>query len=122
MNYQYRYGTGTMAAIRTLYSQGGVGRFYKGVEFAVIQGPLSRFGSTAANDGVNTLLASLSFSQGWGAARSTFVASLVVGLWRILLMPIDTCKTVLQVDSTTGFKNLIRKVRAGKIGVLYQGA
>lgn len=88
----------------------------------MIQGPLSRFGSTAANDGVNALLASLSFSQSWGAARSTFVASLVVGLWRILLMPIDTCKTVLQVDSTTGFKNLLRKVKAGKIGVLYQGA
>ncbi|GMH87646.1 hypothetical protein TrVE_jg2643 [Triparma verrucosa] len=122
MNYQYRYGTGTLAAIRTLYSQGGIARFYKGVEFAVIQGPLSRFGSTAANDGVNALLASLTFSEKWGAGRSTFIASLVVGMWRIILMPIDTCKTVLQVDSTAGFKNLIRKVKAGKISVLYQGA
>ncbi|GMH71588.1 hypothetical protein TL16_g05696, partial [Triparma laevis f. inornata] len=122
MNYQYRYGTGTLAAIRTLYSQGGIARFYKGVEFAVIQGPLSRFGSTAANDGVNSLLASLAMTQDWGAGRSTFIASLVVGMWRIILMPIDTCKTVLQVDSTAGFKNLIRKVKAGKISVLYQGA
>jgi len=37
-------------------------------------------------------------------------------------MPIDTCKTVLQVDSRDGFKNLMHKVRAGKINVLYQGA
>jgi len=56
MNYQYRYGTGTISAIRTLYAQGGIRRFYKGVQFAVIQGPLSRFGSTAANDGVNALV------------------------------------------------------------------
>lgn len=31
-------------------------------------------------------------------------------------------KTVLQVDSTEGFRSLIRRVRAGKISVLYQGA
>lgn len=122
MNYQYRYGTGTISAIRTLYAQGGIKRFYKGIQFAVIQGPLSRFGSTAANDGVNALLASLPFTANWGAARGTFIASILVGVWRILLMPIDTCKTVLQVDSTAGFRSLIRKVKAGNVGVLYQGA
>ena len=37
-------------------------------------------------------------------------------------MPLDTCKTVLQVDSVEGFRNLMRRVKAGKIGVLYQGA
>ena len=37
-------------------------------------------------------------------------------------MPIDTCKTVLQVDSAEGFRNLMRRVKAGKIGLLYQGA
>jgi hypothetical protein len=37
-------------------------------------------------------------------------------------MPIDTCKTVLQVDSKEGFRNLMRRVKAGKISVLYQGA
>lgn len=31
-------------------------------------------------------------------------------------------KTVLQVDSSEGFRSLIRKVRAGKIGTLYNGA
>jgi uncharacterized integral membrane protein len=42
-------------------------------------------------------------------------------MWRMLLMPMDTCKTVLQVDSVTGFRNLMRKVKAGQIQVLYQG-
>ena len=37
-------------------------------------------------------------------------------------MPIDTCKTVLQVDSVDGFKTLLRKVKDGKINVLYTGA
>jgi len=125
MNYQYRYGTDTMTALRTLYSQGGVGRFYKGVEFAVIQGPLARFGSTAANDGVNALIAALNeakYIKNWGPGRATAIASVFVGLWRMFLMPIDTCKTVLQVDSTVGFRNMMRKVKSGKLSVLYQGS
>jgi hypothetical protein len=78
--------------------------------------------STAANDGVETLLAGLEFTRGWGVGRSTVVASILVGFWRMVLMPLDTCKTVLQVDSKEGFRNLMRRVRAGKIGVLYSGA
>jgi hypothetical protein len=31
-------------------------------------------------------------------------------------------KTVLQVDSTEGFRSLMRRVRAGKVNVLYSGA
>jgi len=51
VNYQYRYG-GTMSdAMVQLYSQGGICRFYEGITFALIQGPLSRFGSVAANEG-----------------------------------------------------------------------
>jgi len=30
-------------------------------------------------------------------------------------------KTVLQVDSVEGFRSLLRRVRAGRIDVLYQG-
>jgi hypothetical protein len=31
-------------------------------------------------------------------------------------------KTVLQVDSTEGFRNLMRRIKGGKLNVLYQGA
>merc|ERR1719473_2082941 len=55
MNYQYRYGTGTMEALKALYAQGGILRFYQGYLPALIQGPASRFGDTAANAGVLAL-------------------------------------------------------------------
>mmetsp|Transcript_3802 Transcript_3802/g.7087 ORF Transcript_3802/g.7087 Transcript_3802/m.7087 type:complete len:396 (-) Transcript_3802:38-1225(-) len=120
VNYQYRYGTTMVRAARTLHAQGGWRRFYSGVEFAVLQGPLARFGSTAANDGVNALLAAI--APRWGPGRATAIAGIAVGLWRVVLMPIDTAKTVLQVDGKEGFRALVRKVRGGKVGVLYQGA
>jgi len=55
VNYQYRYGTGTFTALSTLYKEGGIPRFYRGVIPALFQGPLSRFGDTAANTGVLVL-------------------------------------------------------------------
>ena len=51
-----------------------------------MQAPLARFVSTAANDGIESLLANLLWTQDWGAARTTVVASIVVGLWRMMLM------------------------------------
>ena len=45
--YQYRYGSTTGGAVRALYAQGGVRRFYQGVLPALLQAPLSRFGDTA---------------------------------------------------------------------------
>jgi hypothetical protein len=48
MNYQYRYGTSTSQALKALYADGGVKRFYKGIGPALFQGPLSRFGDTAS--------------------------------------------------------------------------
>lgn len=50
------------------------------------------------------------------------VAALVVGLFRGMLMPIDTCKTVLQIEGGWGFEKLMDKVRKGDVGVLYSGA
>mmetsp|Transcript_1755 Transcript_1755/g.2539 ORF Transcript_1755/g.2539 Transcript_1755/m.2539 type:complete len:328 (-) Transcript_1755:166-1149(-) len=122
INYQTRYGTSLKRAITMLYNDGGIPRFYRGLPFALVQAPLSRFVSTAANDGVNTLLAALESTKDWGPGRTTVLASIVVGLARILLMPIDTCKTVLQVNSAEGFRSLIRRVKAGKFNVLYEGA
>lgn len=48
MNYQYRNGGTMKEAMSTLYKEGGVPRFYQGVQFAILQTPLSRFGDTAA--------------------------------------------------------------------------
>ncbi len=122
VNYQCRYGTTFRQTLYHLFNDGGVPRFYRGISFALVQAPVSRFVATFANDGCQALLASLEMTKHWGPARGTMISSVVVGMWRVFLMPIDTCKTVLQVDSRDGFKNLMHKVRAGKINVLYQGA
>ena len=37
MNYQYRYGTTTTQAMRKLYGEGGVRRFYRGITPALFQ-------------------------------------------------------------------------------------
>ncbi len=40
MNYQYRYGTSTTVALKTLYKEGGIPRFYRGLGPALLQVPL----------------------------------------------------------------------------------
>jgi Mitochondrial carrier protein len=122
INYQCRYGTSFIEALNTLYKQGGITRLYRGMGFALVQAPLSRFVSTASNDGIQAFLKAFPATQNWGPSRTTLIAAIVVGLWRIALMPVDTCKTVLQVDSLEGFRQLMRRVKAGQIGVLYQGS
>ena len=48
MNYQYRYGGSLASSLKELYSDGGIPRLYQGLPFAIVQGPLTRFGDTAA--------------------------------------------------------------------------
>lgn len=122
INYQSRYGTSFAHAFSVLYREGGIGRLYRGLSFALIQAPLSRFVSTASNDGIQALLLRFEATKMWGVGRSTMIAGIVVGIWRMILMPIDTCKVVLQVDGKDGFRNLMRRVKNGKFNVLYQGA
>ncbi len=84
-----------MIVIRHLYREGGVFRFYRGIGPALFQGPLSRFGDTAANAGVLALLHNVDLP----VAVKTGAASVSAGLWRIAIMPIDALKTTLQVRS-----------------------
>lgn len=87
MNYQYRYGnSSTMSAIRTLYADGGVRRFYRGIGPALFQGPLSRFGDTAANSGILTLLDSFDNTKNLPVGVKTAAASGSAAAWRIFLM------------------------------------
>jgi len=122
MNYQYRYGTTTTIALKTLYKEGGVFRFYRGLAPALIQGPLSRFGDTAANTGVITLLNSLDSTKDLAVATKTLCASATAAAWRIFLMPVDTMKTIMQVEGTKGISILSSKIRASGPLVLFHGA
>lgn len=122
MNYQYRNGTSTTVAMRTLYAEGGVRRFYRGIGPGLFQGPLSRFGDTAANTGVMTAMNASPRTRDLPTPVKTLSASVVASLWRICLMPIDATKTILQVEGKDGFKKLRAKVGIGGPTVLWHGA
>ena len=120
MNYQYRYGTTTGEALRALYAEGGVRRFYRGVGPGLIQGPMSRFGDTAANAGMLALLASSKTTKDWPSAMKTFCASGAAATWRIFLMPVDTLKTSLQENGASGLSKLGQKMKTGGPRDLYR--
>ncbi|CAM9977917.1 unnamed protein product, partial [Ectocarpus sp. 12 AP-2014] len=115
-----RYGTSIVAAASELYRQGGVLRFYRGVVFALVSNPMSRFGMAAANEGAMALSDALPVQV--SVTFTTWIASLFAGVWRVVLTPLDTCKTVLQVEGPEGFASLMKKVWGGHLGCLYQGA
>ena len=60
----------------------GILRFYRGYAPALLQGPISRFGDTAANVGI---LALLEPHHDLPIAVKTGAASLSAGLWRIMI-------------------------------------
>lgn len=122
INYQYRNGTGTMTALKTLYAEGGIPRFYRGLAPALIQGPLSRFGDTAANTGTLALLDNLESTQDMPVWLKTASASLAAALFRIFLMPVDTLKTTMQVQGKDGLANLWSKFKTKGPSVFYHGS
>ena len=123
MNYQYRYGHTLSEALALLYADGGIPRFYQGLLPALIQGPLSRFCDTAANVGVLSVLDSFASTAALPIAVKTIVASASAALSRVLLMPVDTLKTTLQVEgSRAGMNLLAQKIRNGGPMVLFDGA
>ncbi|CAJ1952999.1 unnamed protein product [Cylindrotheca closterium] len=122
MNYQYRYGGNLLSSLQTLWQEGGIPRLYQGLPFALVQGPLTRFGDTAANVGVLTLLESIPETQTLPLPIKTVLGSIAAGSWRIILMPIDASKTAMQVEGAEGLSNLWNLTVAEGPGPLYQGA
>jgi hypothetical protein len=122
MNYQYRFGGTLSSSLKELYNEGGIPRLYQGLPFALVQGPLTRFGDTAANVGVLALLESIPETANMPIPLKTATASISAGLWRIFLMPIDTSKTVMQVEGSDGLDRLKERVIQNGPAPLYQGA
>jgi len=121
MNYQYRYGGDFSTALTALWGQGGLRRLYKGLQWAVIQNPLSRFGDVAANQGVLEIFASSAWGQGLPVGAKTAVASAAGSLWRIAITPIDTLKTTMQVEGADAYQLLLDKVAKNGFTTLYAG-
>ena len=122
MNYQYRYGTTTTQATRILYNDGGWTRYYQGLSAALVQGPVSRFGDTAANAGILALLQSNSYMKRMPSFFKTIFASLAAAAFRMILTPIDTLKTTLQTQGKQGWPILKARVKTYGIGSLWYGA
>ena len=80
MNYQYvNGGNGTLATVKALYEEGGIPRLYRGVQYALVQNPLSRFGDAAANAAIPTLVIAL--VPGIPLPASQAVASATAASW-----------------------------------------
>lgn len=122
MNYQYRYGGDLGSSLKTLMAEGGIGRLYQGLPFALIQGPLSRFGDTATNVGVLALFDALPAAAGVPGPVRTFAASFSAGVFRIFCTPIDTAKTAMQVQGKEGLAQLTERIKTQGPAPLYQGA
>lgn len=122
INYQYRYGTGTTEAFKKLYADGGIPRFYRGLIPALIQGPLSRFGDTAANTGVLAALDAFETTESLPVGVKTVAASVGAALFRILLMPVDTFKTTMQVEGKDGIAKLMNKAKATGPSAFFHGS
>lgn len=122
VNYQYRYGKTTKEALTHLYKEGGIPRFYRGFIPAMLQAPLSRFGDTAANAGMLSLLDSYPSTKNLPVPVKTFAASLSAASFRILLMPIDTIKTMMQVEGQQAMPILRQKLYNSGPTVMFNGA
>mmetsp|Transcript_35769 Transcript_35769/g.90183 ORF Transcript_35769/g.90183 Transcript_35769/m.90183 type:complete len:332 (-) Transcript_35769:494-1489(-) len=127
MNYQYRYGTTTRQALAHLYKEGGGGlngvlRFYKGYLPALAQGPLSRFGDTAANAGVLALLDGFETTKNLPTFLKSMCASGGAASFRILIMPIDALKTTLQVEGNNAMPILKSRLASGGPKILWNGS
>nr|XP_019006139.1 mitochondrial carrier protein [Kwoniella mangroviensis CBS 8507]OCF69600.1 mitochondrial carrier protein [Kwoniella mangroviensis CBS 8507] len=119
MNYQYRYGGSLRHATKTLWDDGGFKRYYAGLAAALFQGPLSRFGDTAANAGILALLESFT----WPVLVKTIAASVASACFRMTLTPIDTLKTTQQTQGGgAGLQLLKQRIRDKGIASLWYGA
>ena len=114
MNFQYRYGMSTTQALRHLYRDGGsrpisgIARFYRGYFPALMQGPLARFGDTAANAGVMAFMESNESTRDLPVMVKTLGASIAAAGMRIFLMPIDAWKTTKQVSDNNSNRTIGR--------------
>lgn len=125
MNYQYKFGGKMLPTIQHLYKEGGIPRFYRGIIPALMVGPLSRFGDTAANSFALHYFKDNKNDKNVNAPPlflQTGSASVMAGLWRFLTIPIDTWKTAKQVHGSKGATFLSEKFRTQGIAGFYQGA
>eukprot|EP01147_Barroeca_monosierra_P002015 gene2015-5089_t len=122
MNRQFRHGGSMLDTVKLLYQQGGVPRFYSGFPFAIVEGPLSRGVGAAANYGTLHVLNKGTITSNLPLVMKTALSSLIVASFRLVYYPLDTAKTISQVEGSSGLRLLREKIKHRGITVLYHGA
>jgi len=107
MEYQYRHGGSFSSVFSKLYSEGGIPRFYRGIVPALALSPLARFGDAASNE---LALASLAETSVPLAVKTIF-ASATAASFRVVIMPLDSWKTIKQVEGKDGLQILLNKAK-----------
>ena len=118
MNYQYKNGGTFKEVFLKLYKEGGIRRFYSGIIPALIQGPLCSFGDTFSNALILNFLKQTPIP----IFIKTGIASGTAGIIRIILFPVDTIKTMQQVEGKNAIQKLKKKINENGIRSLYDGA
>lgn len=108
MNYQYRYGGDLFSSLNTLWKEGGIPRLYQGLPFAIIQGPATRFGDTAANVGILALLESTPETQSLPLPIKTLIGKDSKSSFPHFLMPFSC---LILIPSLFCDKFMLRKYR-----------
>ena len=118
INYQYKNGGSFTEVLLKLYKEGGIRRFYSGIIPALIQGPLCRFGDTFSNAIVFNYLKNTPIP----IFIKTGLASGTAGIIRMILFPVDTIKTMRQVEGKNAIIILQKKIKEKGLLSLYDGA
>lgn len=118
MNYQYKNGGTFKEVLQKLYKEGGIPRFYSGLIPGLIQGPLCRFGDTFSNAMILNLLGPTPLP----IFIKTVVASCTAGIFRIIITPVDTLKTMKQVEGGSALTKIKKRIKEKGLISLYDGA
>lgn len=99
-----------MEAFRCLNADGGYPRYFEGLFWALVQGPVSRFGDAATNTAITIFLESNIHTNKLPSVIKIGFASLLSTGFRVILSPIDTIKATLQTEGKPGYELLERRV------------
>jgi len=80
-----------------------------------------RFGDTAANKGIRSFLDTNSYTRTFPEALKTACASVVAGIIRMPLTPIDTIKTTYQAQGRDAWTLLRQRVCIHVINIMFLG-
>lgn len=121
IRYQYQYGSSMKESFLILYRQGGMARLYQGLPCALLNGPLIRFGSTAANSGTLAAFDTPTLRT-VPIAVKTFCATSFFVVWRVFLMPVDFLQTVFQVRGNRAISTLKAEYRVFGPKMFWRGS